>query len=353
MQAAESKLEKYDLESSALKTQIKELGDAFKEIETNNQSLERKVQMLEEEKTQLEQKYFSEVQKFEEAYRHCNVAENEVKMIKDAVLKTQNKVKMVKDAVLESQTQALSALNGKNNEILSESTGVQRQYLEETEMNLVIVPESFHVSKADDVPDGVLVETVPKMREEEVESPLQSNDEQISRLVQFFESKLESERAAHAESRSREEALNLQLQTMIEKVDSLQQELNLVQFINTPAHSTFMPASHGKHSRSEYPNDPLQVVDIDEEMTRAAKRSKSTMSPRKCTRSGSAGSAFNTSENSYGSQETYVVNYLKFTVEKLRQEIINHGFGSQLLALKNPRKRDIRALYEKHVLHKD
>ncbi|KAF3444063.1 hypothetical protein FNV43_RR13753 [Rhamnella rubrinervis] len=339
LKAAESKLEKYDLESSALKTQIKELGDALKEIETNNQLLERKVQILGEEKAQLEQKYFSEVQKFEEANRHCDVADN--------------KVKMIKDGVLELQTKALSALNEKNNEIISESTGVQRQYLEEPEMNLITVPVTVHVFEADDVPEGILVETVPKMRDEEVETLLQSNDEQISRLVRFFESHLESERAAHAESRSREEALNLQLQTMKEKVDSLQQELNLVHFVNTPGHSTFMSASHGKHSRSEDPNDPLQVVDIDEAMTRAAKRSKSTMSLRKCARSGSAGYAFNASENSYGSQEPYFVDYLKFTVEKLRQEIINHGFGSQLLALKNPRKRDIRALYEKHVLHKD
>lgn len=347
MQAAESKLERYELESSALRTQIKELGNTFKDVEANNQSLERKVQTLEEEKTQLEQKY-SEVQKFEEAYGHCNVADN--------------KVKMIEDVVLESEPEAFSALNKKNNEILSE-TGVIK-HLEEPEMSLLMVPESlrtseadvpesFHVSKADDVSEVVLVETVPEMREEEVELLLKSNDRQISRLIQFFKSRLESERAAKAESKGKEKALNHELQTMKEKVDSLQQELNLAHFVITPAHSTFMSASHGKHTRTEVPDDPFQVTDIDGEMTRAVKRSKSTVSPRQCTKSGSAGYTFDARENSFGSQESYVVNYMKLTVEKLRQELINHGFGSQLLELKNPRKRDIVALYEKLVLHQN
>jgi len=42
--------------------------------------------------------------------------------------------------------------------------------------------------------------------------------------------------------------------------------------------------------------------------------------------------------------------YKKFTIAKLKEELTKHGFGAQLLELKNPTKKDILVLYKKLVL---
>ena len=53
-------------------------------------------------------------------------------------------------------------------------------------------------------------------------------------------------------------------------------------------------------------------------------------------------------QNQQNNQEDYT----KFTVQKLKQELTKHNFGAELLALRNPNKKEILALYEKCVLQK-
>ncbi|XP_010457399.1 PREDICTED: myosin-15-like [Camelina sativa] len=65
-----------------------------------------------------------------------------------------------------------------------------------------------------------------------------------------------------------------------------------------------------------------------------------TMTPRRCT-STEAGVSSSTGTD-----------HSKYTMKKLRSEILEHGFAAELVGLKNPRKRDLVQLYERTVLRK-
>ncbi|XP_023645336.1 desmoplakin isoform X2 [Capsella rubella] len=65
-----------------------------------------------------------------------------------------------------------------------------------------------------------------------------------------------------------------------------------------------------------------------------------TMTPRRCTSTEAGVSSSNGTDHS------------KYTMKKLRSEILEHGFGAELVGLKNPRKRDLVQLYERTVLRK-
>lgn len=191
-------------------------------------------------------------------------------------------------------------------------------------------------------------------REKEIDEMMQRSNQQRSSTVQVLESLLETEREACAEANRRAEALSLQLQATQSKLDMLQQELTSVRF-NETALDSKLKASHARRLRGEA-TESVHDMDIDDDNTgRRRKRSKSTTSPFKSNHTEDGGSVFvgeDTNNGSQQAQETETEDYIKFTVLKLKQELTKHGFGAQLLQLKNPNKKDIVALYEKHVVGK-
>ncbi|ESQ38832.1 hypothetical protein EUTSA_v10022496mg [Eutrema salsugineum] len=66
------------------------------------------------------------------------------------------------------------------------------------------------------------------------------------------------------------------------------------------------------------------------------------MTPRKCTSTGSGA----------GASSSTGMDHSKYTMKKLRDEILKHGFGAELVGLKNPRKSVLVELYERCVLRK-
>lgn len=50
------------------------------------------------------------------------------------------------------------------------------------------------------------------------------------------------------------------------------------------------------------------------------------------------------------SRQTNEEDYKKFTIQKLKQELIKYKYGYQLLELKNPNKKAILAQYEECVI---
>lgn len=78
----------------------------------------------------------------------------------------------------------------------------------------------------------------------------------------------------------------------------------------------------------------------EEDLVSQESRKVMTMTPRKCT-STEAGASSSTG-----------MDHSKYTMKKLRSEILEHGFGAELVGLKNPRKRDLVQLYERTVLRK-
>ncbi|XP_010245575.1 PREDICTED: guanylate-binding protein 1-like [Nelumbo nucifera] len=349
LKAAEAKVKSYDSEMLALKREIKELAEKLDAVKATAQSFEREARIMEQEKTHLEQKYLSEFKRFEEVQERCKIAEKEAKRATD--LADIARAEAVTAQREKSEVQRVAM------ERLAQIERAERniENLERQKADLADEVERFRASEMDALSKVALLEARVEEREKEIESLLKSNNEQRASTVQVLEGLLATERAARAEANNRAESLSVQLQTTQGKLDLLQQELTSVRLNETALDSKLKTASHGKRSRLDDHDGGLESVqdmDVDDKIIRGRKRSKSTTSPLKYAQSEDGGSVFKVSDDNNHSQHTESEDYTKFTVLKLKQELTKHGFGAELLQLRNPNKKDILALYEKHVLKK-
>ncbi|XP_068665199.1 uncharacterized protein [Aristolochia californica] len=343
LKAAESKLKSFELESSALKLEIKELGEKLETVKATAQSYEREARILEQEKINLEQKYLSESKRFEEAGERCAIAEKEAKRATELADKARAEAAAAQKEKSEVQRVAMERLTQ------IERTERHIETLERQKNGLMEEIERLRVSEMDANSKVELLEAQVEEREKEIERLLKSTNEQRASTVQVLESLLTTERAARAEANTRAEALSLQLQSTQGKLDSLQQELTSVRLNETALDSKLKTASHGKRSRVDehFGIESVQEMEVDGQISRGKKRSKSTNSPLK-TQTQDGGSVFRGEDDENHDSE----DYSKFTVLKLKQELTKHGFGAQLLQLRNPNKKDILSLYERLVLQK-
>lgn len=65
MQVVQEKMDKYELESLALKLQLKDLNDKYESVQTAAHALEMAAQILVQDRIQMEQKYPTELKRFE------------------------------------------------------------------------------------------------------------------------------------------------------------------------------------------------------------------------------------------------------------------------------------------------
>ncbi|OVA11104.1 Guanylate-binding protein [Macleaya cordata] len=349
LKAAESKLKNYDLESSALKLQIKELIEKLDYAKETAQSFEREARILEQEKTHLEEKYHSEFKRLEEVEERCKIAEKEAKKATEMADKARAEAVIAQKEKSEVQRVAMERLTQ------IERAERQIENLERLKADLMEEVQMVRAAEMDAVSKVAQLEARVEEREREIETLLKSNNEQRVDTVHVLENLLETERAARAEANNRAEALSVQLQSTQGKLDLLQQELTSVRLNETALDSKLRTASHGKRMRSENYDvgvESVQDMDVDDKMSRGRKRSKSTTSPLKHMQAEDGGSVFRGEDDDHQSQQTGSEDYTKLTVLKLKQELTKHGFGAELLQLRNPNKKDILALYEKLVLQK-
>ncbi|KAJ4980552.1 hypothetical protein NE237_031389 [Protea cynaroides] len=348
LKAAESKLKNYDMEMLALKLQVKELGEKLDTVNVTAQSYEREVRILEQGKNHLEQKYSSESKRFEEVQERCKIAEKEAKRATELADKARAEAVTVQKEKNEVQKSAM--------ERLAQIERAERhiESLERQRTDLVDEVEKFRVSEMEALSKVALLEARVEEREKEIESLLKSNNEQRASTVHVLENLLENERAARAEASRRAEALSVQLQSTQGKLDLLQQELTSVRLNETALDNKLKTTSHGKRLRVEDYDvavESVQDMELDK-VVRGRKRSKSTTSPFNVTHSQDGGSVFKVDEDNHHSEQNETEDYTKFTVVKLKQVLTKNGFGAELLQFRNPNKKDILALYEKHVLQK-
>ncbi|RWR89610.1 guanylate-binding protein 2 [Cinnamomum micranthum f. kanehirae] len=347
LEAAESKLNSYDLECSALRHEIKELDNKLDSTKAAAQSFEQKARILEQEKTHLEQKYESDFRRFKEADERCRAAETEAR-----------RATKLSD---EARAEAVFAQKGKSEiqhlamERLAQLERNERhiESLERHKADLTEEVNRLRTSEGDALSKVAQLEAQVEERKKEIESLLKSNNEQRADTVQVLEGLLSTERTARAEANRRAEELSLQLQSTHRKLDALQQELTSVRLNETALDTKLRTASQGKRVRvDDYMGvESIQDMDADEQITRGKKRSRSTTSPLKM-HTEDGGSVFKGDGEDNHSVQMEPEDYSKFTVQKLKQELTKHGFGAELLQLRNPSKKDFIALYEKHVLHR-
>ncbi|XP_030480849.1 uncharacterized protein LOC115697845 [Cannabis sativa] len=347
LKAAKSKVDSYDAEMASTKLQIKQLSEKLETASAKAHSFEREKKILEQEKIHLEQKYLSDSKRFEEVQERCKIAEREAARATEIADKARAHSDTAQKDKSEMQRLAM--------ERLAQIERAERliENLHREKGDLADELESIRRSEMKAHSKVAMLEGRVEEREKEIESLLQSNNEQRASTVQVLQDLLDTERAAHADANNRAEALSLQLQAAQAKLDKLQQELTSVRITETALDSKLKTASHGKRIRADdYEMGFESVQDMDtSDRTRANKRSRSTTSPLKHTQAEDGGSIFQGDDDSH-SQQTNPEDYTKFTVQKLKQELTKHNFGAELLQLRNPNKKDILALYEKCVLQK-
>ncbi|XWS15786.1 hypothetical protein CRYUN_Cryun34aG0031700 [Craigia yunnanensis] len=348
LKAAESKIRNYDAEISSLKVEIRELADKLDNANTKALSFEREAKILEQEKIHLKEKYSSEFRRFAEVEERCRIAEKEAK--KATELADKARVESVAAQKERSEIQRMAM------ERLAQIEKAERQ-IENLERQKTDLEDELHrvrVSEMDAVSRVALLEARVEEREREIESLLQKNNQQRASTVKALEDLLDSERTAHADANDRAEALSLQLQAAQAKLDSLQQELTSVRINETALDSKLKTASHGKRLRAddcEVGVGSVQDMDMSDRILRANKKSRSTTSPLRYSQLEDGGSVFKGDDDNQNQQNNQE-DYTKFTVQKLKQELTKHNFGGELLAVRNPNKKEILALYEKCVLQK-
>ncbi|XP_051128232.1 uncharacterized protein LOC127249488 [Andrographis paniculata] len=351
LKAAESKLKNYDVEMSTLKIEIKELLEKLESANATARSAESKARILEQEKVYLDQKYRSQVNQLEEVQERCKVAEKEAKRATEVADEARAEAASSQREKSEFQRLAVERLAQiERAERLSEA-------LEREKVDLANEVERHRAAERDALFKVEMLEERVREREKEIDSLLQSNSSQRRNSVQVLESLLDSERAARAEASNRAEALSVQLQATQGKLDELSHEVTALRYgEKTTLDSKLRSASNAKRGRTEDFDmgvDSVHDTDLNERAVRGNKRSRSAASPMKFTSTPEdGGSVFRGEDEPSNSQQTNNEDYMKFTVQKLKQELTKHNFGAELLQLKNPNKKDILALYERCVLKK-
>lgn len=345
IQATGAKLKSHESDSLALKEEIRLLTGNLESIRSEAISREKEVRILEQEKNHLEEKYLSQCKKFDETDIRCKEAEREARRATELADVARAEASAAQKDKGEAQRLAMERL------ALIERMERQVEALERDKAKMVEEIERLHQSEKDAVSKVALLERSVDEREKEIDEMLKRNNQQRSSTVQVLESLLATERAACTEANKRAEDLSLKLQATQGKLDMLQQELTSVQLNETALDSKLKTSA--RRLRGEA-TESVHDMDIDEDNNaRRRKRSKSTTSPFKNNHTEDGGSVFVGEDTYNGSQQdTETEDYTKFTVQKLKQELTKHGFGAQLLQLKNPNKKDIVALYEKHVVDK-
>lgn len=349
LQAAQSKIESYDMEIVSLKREIKALSEKLQTANIEAQSCEREARIMEQEKIHLEQKYLSEFKRFDEVQERCRNAEKEAKRATELADKVRSEAAGAQKEKTEIQRLAMERLAQiERNERLIDS-------LERDKTELADKLKEARLSDSEAQSRIALLEARVEEREKEIESLLGQNNEVRASTVKVLESLLDNERKACAEAISRAEDLSVQLQNAHAKIDALQQELTSVRLNETALDSKLKTASLRKRPRvedGELGVESVQDMDVDKTY-KANKRTRSTTSPFHPEDGGSLYRADEDNNNrDDNSHQEAQVDYTKFTVQKLKQELTKHNFGAELLQLRNPSKKDILALYEKCVLQK-
>lgn len=348
LKAAESKMRSYEVEISSQKLETKELSEKLEAVNAKAQSFEREARIMEQDKIYLEQKYKSEFERFEEVQERCKVAEKEAKKATEVADRERAEAAAARKGKSEFENLAM--------ERLAVIERVQRQIesLERQKTDLTNEVNRIRESELEALSKVALLEARVEEREKEIESLLESNNEQRASTVKKLEDLLESERRSRAAANAMAERLSLEVQSAQAKLDEMQQELTKSRLNETALDSKLRAVSHGKRARAddyEAGVESVQEMDTNDKVLRANKRSRSTTSPLKYTQPEDGGSVFRGDDDNL-SQQSNQEDYTKFTVQKLKQELTKHNFGAELLQLRNPNKKEILALYEKCILQK-
>lgn len=164
MQGAQEKMDKYELELSALKLQLKNLSDKYESVKTVAHALEMQAQILVQDRTQMEQKYLTESKRFEEANERCKVTAEEVKVANKFVETAQSDVLAAQNSKWDASQIAIERL------AQMETAQKQIEDLERQKVDLTSEVDRLRISEVNAISRVALLEAMVKERDQEVES---------------------------------------------------------------------------------------------------------------------------------------------------------------------------------------
>jgi len=331
MQGAQEKMDKYELELSALKLQLKNLSDKYESVKTVAHALEMQAQILVQDRTQMEQKYLTESKRFEEANERCKVTAEEVKVANKFVETAQSDVLAAQNSKWDASQIAIERL------AQMETAQKQIEDLERQKVDLTSEVDRLRISEVNAISRVALLEAMVKERDQELEALKMKCEQRLSSVL--GENIMANGPSLHAELQQR-------------KLVSPQVELSPDHSNETALGSEMKTIAWGKRSRLKVLSagqDSVQDMDIDEEIARESKKPK--MALQKCTTTEVENSDVKANEDSED-RKAGSRSYVRLTVLKMQQELTELGFGGDLLELKSSKKKDVYALYKRLVLKK-
>ncbi|GLU06353.1 hypothetical protein SLE2022_233950 [Rubroshorea leprosula] len=345
LKAAESGIESCDLKSEDLRLHIKDLCKLYEVSKDTIESLRIEARLLVQQKTQLKEQLLSEQKRFQEVNEQCKVLEKEVKTANKSIEKAWIEVSTAQSEKHDFQLLSLERLTQ------IEKAEKHIKSLEGEKLDLLGEIEKHRLSSEGAKSKLALLEATVKEKEGEIESLLKANNKQLLNSAQVQRIALESEFTAHMAVKTAVDAPSTQIEIAQRNVDFLWQELT-PNFLDEAALESQSKRPHGKRSRPEAPSECSEMAQsMDIGGVRVTKRTKSPATPHKCTMSEDVVSFSEGTEGVSGGSKVDSGNYTKFTIARLRADLAEQGFGSELRQLRSRKKKDILELYEKLVLH--
>lgn len=349
LQAAESKIKSFDVETASLKSELKEMIERLDNANSKALAYEKEANKLEQEKIRMEQKYQSDFERFDEVQERCKVAEIEAKRATELADKARADGVTSQKEKSESQRLAMERL------AQIERAERQAENLERQKTDLEDELHRLRVSEMEAVSKVTVLEARVEEREKEIESLLKKTNEQRAHNVKSLEKLLDEERKAHIAANRRAEALSLELQAAQASVDNLQQELAQARLKETALDNKIRAASssRGKRTRIEDVVD-MDIGETSDRILRANKRTRSTRGDDNG--ANEDGVSFSRggedSQHQQEEDEEEEEDYRKLTMQNLRHELTKYDCGHLILNRGHQNKKEILALYETHVLPK-
>ncbi|BBN10139.1 guanylate-binding protein 1/3/4/7 [Marchantia polymorpha subsp. ruderalis] len=358
MKDHESKANSQTDEMAALKAEVRHLQSLVDNTKSSTITMEKDLESARQERAFHEERLRSVGKRLEEAEEKSRIAEREAKRAVEVAEKAKEEATMAERDKLETQTLAVERLAALER-AERRAEGLEREKIElAQELDQVKYAELEASSRAS------ALERRLDEREREMEQLLKASHEQRANTVEVLESLVASERAARSEANTRAESLSLQLQTVQARLDSLQQELTTVRNHETALDMRLRtyqtePAGTARSKRPRPETDDTgtggesSAQDMDVEITtmKRAKREHHTENGSSLMLTSTAeGDSSVKPEDEYNSKP---VEYTKLTISKLKQILTKSGFGAELLAVRNPTKKDLISLYETLILRKE
>lgn len=323
-------------ESESLRSELRHVQQELEGTKSQSITLRRDLEKAEEDKSHAEQRMNECIRRMEEAEHMRKIAERDAKRAVEAAEKSRAEAAAEEREKLETQKMAAERMTA------VERTQRRCESLEQERDELFQSLAQTRELQQEAFARVSMLERQHEEREKEMESLLGDSRGQRAKTVEAFEKLLASERAAKAEASQRAEGLSLQIQNMQGQIDNLQGQLFQVR------NHEIALETRVRGFTDTPPGMETSAQDMDIDAAGVFKRNKTDLFDN-------GSNLYEGEEGGSGATSSEVVdntNYRKLTIAKLKQRMTEAGFGAEILATRNPSKKDLLEMYERLMLHK-